>query len=99
MPQPNPSILLGTLALATVTALGQEAIRSSLAGEAAAEARRRANQTTGYYNLNLGPTYWRFEAGLGLEYNSNVQYRSDDPEDDFILRPELDLAFRWPVTN
>ncbi len=99
MPQPRPSLLLGTLALATATALGQEAIRSSLAGEAAAEARRRANQTIGYYNLNLGPTYWRLAAGLGLEYNSNVQFQTDHPEDDFILRPELDLAIRWPVSE
>jgi opacity protein-like surface antigen len=91
--------LLFALAFATATGFAQEAIRSSLAGEAAAEARRRANQTPGYYNLKLGPTFWRFEAGLGLEYNSNVQNRSDQPEDDFIVRPELNLAFRWPVSE
>jgi hypothetical protein len=99
MSQFNLSMLLGALAFSTAAAVGQEAIRSSLAGETAAEARRRANQTPGYYNLNLGPTYWRFAAGLGLEYNSNVQYQTDDPEDDFILRPELDLAIRWPVSE
>ncbi len=79
--------------------IGQEAIRSSLAGEAAAEARRYARETAGYYNLNLGPTFWRFEAGLGLEHNSNVRYQSDATEDDLIVRPDLDVAIRWPVTE
>lgn len=98
-PRRHQTRWLVALAFATTSVTGQEAIRSSLAGEIAAEARRRANQTPGYYNMNLGPTFWRFGAGLGLEYNSNVQYLTDHPEDDFILRPELDVAMRWPVTE
>ena len=91
--------LVAAFVCSTTSAVAQEAIRSSLAGEAAAEARRRANQIPDYYNLKLGSTFWRFEAGLGLEYNSNVQFTSNNAEDDFILRPELDMAFRWPVTE
>ena len=74
------------LGLATV-ADGQEAVRLSMAGEAAAAAQRRANSTIGYYNLKLGPTAWNFNAGLGVDYNSNVNYTEDDPEADFIFRP------------
>src|SRR5436305_257434 len=37
-----------------VCARAQETIRMSLAGAEAAEARRKANSTIGYYNLKLG---------------------------------------------
>lgn len=86
------------LGLATV-ANGQEAVRLSMAGEAAAAAQRRANSTIGYYNLKLGPTAWNFNAGLGVDYNSNVNYTEDDPEADFVIRPTVGARMLWPVTD
>ena len=68
---------------------GQEAIRMSIASAQAAEARRRAAETVGYYNLRWGPTAWRFGAGLGVDYNSNVNYTEDNPQPDFIFRPQI----------
>jgi len=80
-------------------AWSQEAIRMSLASADAAAARRRAVSTFGYYNLRLGPTAWRFGAGLGLEYNDNVQLQQENPLNDFIFRPHIEAQMLWPVTE
>ena len=71
-------VLFLVLGLATA-APGQEAVRMSMASAEAAEARRQAASTIGYYNLKLGPTAWNFGAGLGLEYNDNVIYTQNQP--------------------
>lgn len=71
----------------------------SLAGEAAAEARRRAASTFGYYNLKLGPLAWRFQASAGIQAHDNISYSDDDPRADGILRPQADTAMRWTITE
>ncbi len=71
----------------------------SLASAEAAAARRRAASTVGYYNLKLGPTAWNFGAGLGVDYNSNVNYTESNPEGDFIFRPEIRTRMQWPVSE
>jgi hypothetical protein len=88
-------LLPGTL----VPVLGQEAIRMSMASAEAAEARRRAASTVGYYNLQLGPTAWNFGTGMGVDYNSNVRYTAFHPQDDFILRPQVNTRMLWPVSD
>ena len=80
-------------------AQGQESVRASMAGAAAAEARRQAASTIGYYNLKLGPTAWTFSTGLGLDYNSNVNNTESNPEGDFIFRPQINTELRWPVSD
>ena len=76
---------------------GQEALRFSMAGDVAAATQQQANTTLGYYNLLLGPTAWRFNAGLGLEYNDNVRLQ-ENGEGDFIIRPSLNTLMHWPVS-
>lgn len=71
----------------------------SIASAEAAEARRRAASTLGYYNLKLGPTAWNFGTGLGLEYNSNVYYTEADPKGDLIFRPQVNTRMLWPVSD
>ncbi len=61
---------------AAATGLAQDAIRPSLAGEAAAEARRQSIDNIPY-NLQLGPMRLRFSATLGFEYNDNVNLSED----------------------
>jgi hypothetical protein len=78
---------------------GQEALRMSLAGETTQESQRQAAATIGYYNLLTGPVPWRFSSGLAMEYNDNVHNRQNNPEGDFILRPNLDAQARWPVSQ
>ena len=71
----------------------------SIASAEAAEARRRAASTIGYYNLKLGPTAWNFGSGLGLEYNSNVYYTEANPSGDLIFRPQVNTRMLWPVSD
>jgi len=86
------------LGLAT-GARGQETVRMSEAGAAAAEARQKAATTAGYYNLQLGPTTWTFTGGLGVEYNSNVYSSESDPQGDLIFRPQINTRMLWPVSD
>ena len=79
-------------------AYGQDAIRPSLAGEAAAEARRQSLDRIPY-NLLLGPVRFRFSATLGLEYNDNINIAEINTQDDFILRPQVNLNAMWPITQ
>jgi hypothetical protein len=71
----------------------------SIASADTAEARRKAATTVGYYNLRLGPTAWNFGAGLGVDYNSNVNYTESNPEGDFIFRPQINTRMLWPVSE
>jgi hypothetical protein len=79
---------------------GQEALRVSMAGDVAAAAQQQANTTLGYYNLLLGPTTWRFGAGLGLEFtdNAELQPNAGSGAGDVIIQPSVDVFFHWPVT-
>ena len=70
----------------------------SLAGDFAAESQRQEANTIGYYNLLTGPVAWHFSSGLGLDYNDNV-HLSQNPEGDFIFRPNLNTQMHWPVTQ
>src|SRR5260370_27756913 len=78
---------------------GQESVRMSIASAEAAEARRKAQSSIGYYNIKLGPPGWKFGSGLGLEYNDNVENRSENREGDFILRPQINAEMIWPLSE
>jgi hypothetical protein len=91
--------VLALLAVSLTAARGQEAVRMSIASEQAAEARRKAATSVGYYNLQLGPTAWNFTAGLGMDYNSNVYLTEDNPQGDFILSPQINTRMQWPVSD
>lgn len=96
------------------TLRAQDAIRPSLAGEAAAEARRQSLDKIPY-NLQVGPIKFRFSATMGVEYNDNINLAEDGsavffsptgpilitsrPEDDIILRPQVNLNALWPITQ
>jgi hypothetical protein len=77
---------------------GQEALRISLAGDAAEETQNQEESTIGYYNLLLGPLAWRFSSGLELEYDDNVLLQDQNPQGDFISRPNLAAQLHWPIT-
>jgi len=66
-----PLICLGGIVRA------QDAIRPSLAGEAAAEARRQSIDKLPY-NLEVGPIKFRFSATMGIEYNDNINLSQND---------------------
>jgi opacity protein-like surface antigen len=92
----------------------QDAVRPSLAGEAAAEARKQSIDKIPY-NLQAGPMKFRFSATMGLEYNDNVNLAEDgsftfpstigpitirtEPQEDVILRPQVNINAIWPLTQ
>ena len=106
--------LLVPLLCAASIVRAQDAIRPSLAGEAAAEARRQSIDKIPY-NLQLGPIKFRFSATMGFEYNDNINLAEDgsivvlttggpitlttSPQDDFILRPQVNINALWPITQ
>ena len=71
----------------------------SMASAEASEARRIAASTADYYNLKLGPSMWKFSTGLGLDYNDNVNYTQENPEGDFIFRPQMNVQMLLPVSD
>src|ERR1700726_4413689 len=92
----------------------RDAIRPSLAGEAAAEARRQSIDKIPY-NLQVGPIKFRFSATMGVEYNDNINLAEDSsaifpsplgpilvttkPQEDIILRPQVNVNALWPITQ
>ena len=106
--------VIASLVFAGVAARAQDAIRPSLAGEAAAEARRQSLDKIPY-NLQVGPIKFRFSATMGFEYNDNINLAEDgtavfpsptgpivvttEPQEDFILRPQVNLNALWPITQ
>ena len=118
----SPSPIVRRLGLAFLVPLlcaagisrAQDAIRPSLAGEAAAEARRQSIDKIPY-NLQLGPIKFRFSATMGIEYNDNINLAEDSSafflsptgpilvttsaQSDIILRPQLNMNALWPITQ
>jgi len=92
------TVLAAILAAGAQTAQAQEALRSSLAGEETAAARRSALQNqTG--SLQLGLTSLLLSSSLALEWNDNVSYSDANQQQDFILRPLFSLAASRPITE
>ena len=97
--EPGPAAgICGLAMLLCLTTSAQESIRMSMAGASAAAARRAAAESIGYYNVKLGPTGWRFGAGLGAEYTDNVQL-SEAGGADVAFSPQLTTQMLWPVTE
>ena len=90
--------LLFAALLGSSSAFAQEAVRPSLAGEAAAEARRQSLDRIPY-NLLVGPVRFRVSATAGLEYNDNINIAEVNTQEDFIFRPSVNLNMLWPVTQ
>ena len=86
------------IVLLAASACAQEAFRVSLAGQDAAEAKKRAlmNQR---FNLRLGPVSLRFQAGLTTEATDNVRYSASNEQPDLIFRPQVNTVAVWPVTQ
>ena len=90
--------LILPLVFAASTTQAQDAVRPSLAGEAAAEARRQSLDRIPY-NLLLGPVRFRFSATAGFEYNDNINVAEVQTQEDFIFRPQVNLNMLWPITQ
>ena len=90
--------LIAPLLFAGSVIHAQDAVRPSLAGEAAAEARRQTLERIPY-NLLVGPVRFRVSATAGLEYNDNINVADVETQEDFIFRPQVNFNALWPVTQ
>jgi hypothetical protein len=82
----------------TRAAPAQEALRSSMAGIAAAEARRIRPESLPY-TFKSGDLRMLVTPSLGLDWNDNIYTSETGEEDDFILRPELRLNLNYPISR
>jgi Putative beta-barrel porin 2 len=97
------SLRLGSLCFCLVLAgafplRAQDAVRPSLAGEQAADARHQDIEHIPY-NLITGPIKYRVGVTLGLEYNDNINLSENNPESDLIIHPQVNINAIWPVTQ
>ncbi len=93
------ALLILPLLVSAPLARSQDAVRPSLAGEAAAEARQQDVERIPY-NLLVGPVRFRFSATVGVEYNDNITLaQHDEREDDIIFRPQVNFDAIWPITQ
>ena len=89
---------LAASALLSSPALAQEALRNSLAGDAAAEAGRLRPEAQ-QYNYKLGDFRLMVTPSVALEWNDNLYLVQEHAQDDFILRPTMGVAASYPVTQ
>ena len=87
-----------SMLLAIAGVYAQDAVRPSLAGQAASDARQQ-DVSRIPYNLLLGPVRFRVGASVSAEYNDNVTYAENNTQDDFIITPNLSLDMIWPITQ
>src|SRR5207245_9669688 len=71
-------------------ARSQDVVRPSLAGEAAAEARRQDIEHIPY-NLLMGTIRFRVSATLGVEYNDNIHLAEVNTQEDVIIRHQVNV--------
>jgi hypothetical protein len=90
--------LVAFIFLASSPALAQEALRDSLAGYAAAEARHIQMEFLPY-TFKSGDFKLLVVPSLGLDWNDNVNCSKTDPEQDFILSPLVQLDATCPITE
>jgi len=79
-------------------ASAQEALRSSLAGAAAAEA-RNGQQQSEVYTIKSGDFRLLLTPSLAFDWNDNINLAHTNALDDFILFPALGLDLSYPVTQ
>ena len=51
------------------------------------------------YNFALGPMRFCLAAGVGFEFNDNINLSERDRESDFIFRPSLSIDTSWKVNE
>lgn len=79
-------------------AMAQEALRSSLAGQNAMEAKKR-QISRGWGDVHLGPLNLDLGTQLAIAASDNVRYSEADKEADLIFTPGVSVRALWPVTE
>ena len=90
--------LIALILLAASPAFAQEALRDSLAGDAAAEARKTQMESLPY-TFKSGDFKLLIVPSLGLDWNDNVNIVKTNALQDFILSPRVQLTASYPITQ
>lgn len=77
-------------------AWAQDALRSSLAGEAASRARKSSENIP--YNIKAGPVSIRFDTSVNLNYIDNVGVSQGNQLAEIYVAPQARVEAIWPVT-
>jgi hypothetical protein len=83
--------------LTTALAPAQEALRDSLAGDAAAEANRRRDVEMPY-TIKQGDFRLLLTPAIEQDWNDNINLSSTAPLSDFILQPMVGINMSYPLT-
>jgi len=90
--------LMTAALLSCYRASAQEALRNSMTGEAAAEARKVQLESLPY-TVKSGDFRLLAVPSFGVDWNDNINISKTDPLSDFILEPGLQLNLSYPVTQ
>lgn len=77
----------------------QDIARPSLGMQRAAYPLASPTIPASRYNVKLGPVKMLFNAGMGVQYNSNVNVSQGNPQPDLILQPRVGAGIYWPITK
>lgn len=86
------------LILAPCLVQAQDALRNSLAGDAAAEARDLQQQSQSY-TFKSGDFLLLVSPSLEMDWNDNVTLSKENTLQDFILRPLLEFDASYPISQ
>ena len=97
---PGLLVVFGGLLLAPALARGQDDYFRDLESprEIAPVVQLNPEQDT-KYNLAVGPVRVNLAAGVGVEFNDNVNLSDHDRQSDIIFRPSLDVDSVWQITD
>lgn len=77
----------------------QDIARPSLGMQRAAYPLASPTVPASRFNVKVGPVKMLFNAGMGVQYNSNVNVSEGNPEPDLILQPRVGAGIYWPITK
>src|SRR5208282_960621 len=96
--RPTLALLPASMLMAAGLASAQDALRNSMAGDAAAEAQRQQVSSQNY-TYKAGDFRLLVAPSMEMDWNDNVNLAKTDAESDFILQPNLQLAASYPLTQ
>ncbi len=90
--------LVALVLLAALPASAQEALRNSLAGDAAAASRKTQMESLPY-TVKSGDFKMLVVPSLDLDWNDNINIAKTGALQDFILSPRVQLDLSYPITQ
>jgi hypothetical protein len=90
-------VVLGLL-IGISDAVGQEALRTAVEADRSYEIRQEPPSWADD-SLRAGPVQFDVGAAVTAEWNDNVNIAETDRQQDYILRPQVNVRALWPITE